>query len=339
MKDVIKIEDLKKEFKLNEIQFQVLSDYIAKDYTPTELAFCMGIAKKAGIDPLNKQVYFQKRYNNVKEVIDGQEVWTKKANLVVITGIDGYRSIAARNGLAGMDEPIIKQKANSLYPESATVTVYRMVDCGEGKKERVPYTATAYWDEYVVKHIKKDYQTKKEVEVIGEMWKKMPKNQLAKCAEALALRKAFSQDLSGLYTEDEMAQADNGKIIQVEDDLKNETQEAPKKVKVDVLNCDIEELKTSNINFYKWCKFIKERSDNAEISEILKMFIKLSKSSLFSEIEKQRAEIEVVKYLSAKDINDMYFEFSDNSDVLDNLLKNYAGSDTESVEFDTEEVQ
>ena len=81
------------------------------------------------------------------------------------------------------------------------MTVYRY---GRGD-EKVPYRATARWGEYV-----QVYRDKQSGELKpNPMWKKMPYLMLGKVAEALALRKAFPDELSGMYTNEEMEQADS----------------------------------------------------------------------------------------------------------------------------------
>jgi phage recombination protein Bet len=144
---------------------------VAKGASDEELELFLYTCKRTGLDPLTRQIYCIKR--------GGQ--------MTTMTGIDGYRAIADRTGkYAGNDDPIFDSEQK---PRRATVTVYKLV---EGV--RCPFTSTARWDQY--------YPGK------SPLWDKMPHLMLGKCAEALALRKAFPQDLSGLYTKEEMDQAD-----------------------------------------------------------------------------------------------------------------------------------
>jgi phage recombination protein Bet len=182
---------LSKEFGMTASQLSVITNAIAKGANTDELRYFMAVAKKAGLDPLTKQIHFVKRKSRN---LDG--TYTEIASIQ--TGIDGYRAIAERTGtLAGIDDAIY-DKEDDDHPNKASVTVYRMV---AGNK--VPFTASARWKEYCQT---RTYQG--QTKPMG-LWEKMPYLMLAKCAEALALRKAFPNDLSGIYTNEEMQQADN----------------------------------------------------------------------------------------------------------------------------------
>jgi hypothetical protein len=115
--------------------------------------------------------------------------------MTVQVGIDGFRLVADRTGAyAGNDDPVYDDESK---PQKATVAVYKIVG-----GMRCPFTATARWSQY--------YPGDKQ----GFMWNKMPHLMLGKCAEALALRKAFPAELSGLYTDDEMAQAGESQVVE-----------------------------------------------------------------------------------------------------------------------------
>lgn len=161
-------------------QVQLLKDTVCKGVTDDEFkVFCYAV-KRTGLDPFMKQIHAVKRKNNK----------TGKEEMSIQTGIDGYRLIADRTEIyVGNDDPIFDDE---IKPNKATVTVYKLI-----QGIRCPFTASARWDEYYPGD-----------GGMGFMWRKMPCVMLGKVAEALALRKAFPADLSGVYTNDEMDQAD-----------------------------------------------------------------------------------------------------------------------------------
>ena len=167
-------------------QVDLIRQTAAKDCTDTEVAMLLVTAQRAGLDPLARQIYMISR-------------WDAKARRNIATpqtSIDGYRLIADRTGMyAPGREPTFTYAAEGELV-SATAFVKKWVG---GQWHEV--AATAFWDEYV--QATKDGKP-------SFMWAKMPHTMLAKCAEALALRRAFPANLSGLYTDDEMAQATDG---------------------------------------------------------------------------------------------------------------------------------
>jgi phage recombination protein Bet len=172
-------------------QIRLLGETVAKGCDQNELAFFLHVAKLKRLDPFTGQIHVVKRWDSS----------LGKEKMTVQTGIDGYRVIAARtDDLAGIDDAIYDTEEEE-HPNWAKVTVYRY-----GRNDdRIPYTATARWGEYV--QMIKDKTTSEYRP--NRMWKTMPYLMLGKVAEALALRKAFPDELSGMYTNEEMDQADN----------------------------------------------------------------------------------------------------------------------------------
>lgn len=172
-----------------EEKIDLIKRTVAKNTTNEQLALFLHQARRTGLDPLSRQIHCVLRWNNR----------TQQRDMSIQVAIDGYRLIADRTGkYAGSDDYQFNNgmtqyqhlTSGERFPQTATVTVYKIV-----ASHRVPFTATAQWDAY--------YPGDKQ----GFMWKKMPYLMLGKCAEALALRKAFPAELSGVYVREEMEQA------------------------------------------------------------------------------------------------------------------------------------
>lgn len=160
----------------------------------------MHTCQRTGLDPLAKQIYCIGRLSG------GTVEWS------IQTAIDGFRVIAERSSkYAGQDAaewltesgewvPVFVKALHGDHPLAARVNVYRH-DWAPDK----PAVGVATWDEYAQYTRKGD---------LTAMWKQRGPGQLAKCAEALAFRKAFPQDLSGMYTDDEMsARQDEAEVV------------------------------------------------------------------------------------------------------------------------------
>lgn len=171
-------------------QLAALNQIGVQNASPGDLAVFLNYAQRTGLDPFSRQIYMIGRWSK-----NGTK-WT------IQTSIDGLRIVAQRSGdyagqagpeFCGADGIWRDNWVSKEPPAAARIGVLR-------KGFDQPLWAVAYYDEYV--------QTDKDGKAT-QMWREKPRLMLAKCAEALALRKAFPNDLAGLYVEDEMGQADS----------------------------------------------------------------------------------------------------------------------------------
>jgi phage recombination protein Bet len=158
-------------------QTQLISTTIAPGCSNDELRLFAYACQRTGLDPFSKQIYAIKRGNR----------------MTIQAGIDGLRAIAERTGQldgsetywCGDDGVWADVWLNSKPPAAAKTVLHR-------KGAAHPFVGVARFADYNA----------------GQgLWSKMPAAMIAKCAEALALRKAFPADMSGVYSTDEMDQA------------------------------------------------------------------------------------------------------------------------------------
>lgn len=185
---------------------QLVKRTVAQDLLPAELDLFVHMCRRWRLDPLRRQIYANV-YTRKKKDADGN--WTKSRNVVYVTGIDGYRTIADRTGnyrpgprsvTMGEKDPL----TNPQGIESATATVWKYAHGAWHE-----FSETVFWDEFapLKDEWSNDKKTGRRILDTSGQWGKMGRVMLQKCAEAQALRRGWPDEYGDLYIAEEMDQA------------------------------------------------------------------------------------------------------------------------------------
>jgi phage recombination protein Bet len=197
--------------KISDIELiEVLRNSLYPGANDDSIKMVIGYCNAAGLDVMQKPVHIV-------------PMWDSKARAnrdVIMPGINLYRVNAARSGqLAGISEPDfgpdVADKLDGVsitYPQWCRVTVKRALNNGHVAE----FTAVERWRE--------NYATKgRDSSAPNAMWAKRPYAQLAKCAQAQALRMAFpescgqatAEEMAGkdLYSDGAVFDAETGEVI------------------------------------------------------------------------------------------------------------------------------
>jgi len=205
----------------------------------------------AGLDPMQKPVHIVPM--NTRNAVSGDYEWRD----VIMPGIGLYRIQADRSGtLAGVSEPefgenitaTFKDKSGNdvevTYPEWCKVSMKKLVG-----DHIVEFIAKEYWIE--------NYASAGKATAPNAMWKKRPRGQLAKCAEAQALRKGWPE-IGQAPTAEEM----EGKVIDMGDAEVVTSNASGSESEQTILPIYPDEKFQGNID--SWKKAFKEKKSNPE---------------------------------------------------------------------------
>lgn len=200
--------------RFDENQRAILRQLGIEEATDGDLDLFFHYCRTTGLDPFRRQIYMIGRNTKVVEWVENADGSGRRklekfvTKYTIQTGIDGYRRnvreaaktlgdeirfggpwFTAADDFHIAEDGEVIQHWRKVWPHKSAPWAAKFVVYRNGEE----FEGIAHYDEFV--------QTGYNGEP-NSMWSKMPRNQLAKCAEALAYRRAYPDDLSGLILED-----------------------------------------------------------------------------------------------------------------------------------------